>query len=166
MSRNSHGVILLFWMGERLIVTFGRQVYCQILDHLISHSFLHGCGCLFFSFVNIMHSAGTEWWGFLFRACSSTCVALFDVSHCEWLEADSPRPPVVLWEQALVHWISLQAFACLFLPKLPHTLCLCWGLFSPLIFEAVEGAPSLLYINKDLFSSRICMQPQLTLIPV
>lgn len=35
MSRNSHGVILLFWVGERLIVTFGRQVQCRLLDHLM-----------------------------------------------------------------------------------------------------------------------------------
>lgn len=54
-------------MGERLIVTFGRQVYCQILEPLI----LLPLFCMavagffppFYFSMNVIHNLGQSEWG-------------------------------------------------------------------------------------------------------
>lgn len=138
MSRNSHGVILLFWMGERLIVTFGRQVYCQILAHSIFCPF-----CMAVAASSLWKSCilqgRTE--GLLAQAVGLTHVAFFDVSHCEWLQTGRPRFLLSCKNQHL-HWASISS-PCMpfFLPELTYTLCLVLGGFlSLLISEAVYWA--------------------------
>lgn len=133
-------------MGERLIVTFGRQVYCQILDHLIFFfcSFLHGGCCFFFFFVNVMRSAGAEWRVFQTSRSHSRHLFLFtslftDVSHCEWLQAGVPQVPCSLVRaRACEPRHHPAAFACHFLPKLVHAplSASCWGLSLPFGIEA------------------------------
>lgn len=71
MSRNSHGVILLFWVGERLIVTFGRQVQCRLLDHLMFCPFCMAVAVPFSSLWLSCILQAMEWRGFL--PSSHTC---------------------------------------------------------------------------------------------
>lgn len=136
MSRNSHGVILLFWMGERLIVTFGRQVYCQILAHSIFCPFCMAVAASSL-WTSCILQGRTE--GLLAQAVGLTHVAFFDVSHCEWLQAGRPRL-LLSRKNRHLHRASISSPRMpFFLPELTYTLCLALGGFlSPLISEAVS----------------------------
>lgn len=132
MSRNSHGVILQFWMGERLIVTFGRQVYGQILAHSISCPFCMAVASLWTSCIP---QGRTE--GLLAQAVGLTHVALSDVSHCEWLQTGRPGLLLSCKNRHLHRAGSSSPCMPFFLPELTYTLCLALGgPLSPLISEA------------------------------
>lgn len=144
-------------------MTFGRQVYCQILDHLIFVcvcvcSFLHGCGCFFFFLVNVMHLQG---WS-KGAACQGHAAHIHIVYFylliyllvspiVSGFKLVSPGPLLPCKSRSLGATSSRSSLACHLLPKLTPILCLLLGAFlSPLVFEAGHWA-SPLYLNRICF---------------
>lgn len=164
MSRNSHGVILLFWMGERLIVTFGRQVYGQLLDHLIVCPFCMAVAVSVSSLwpscilqgqsdgdlaraAQLTHMLPLFWLVNVRKVMAPGCLLSCKRRHLHQSASSSPCMPFPVW----AHMHSLPRAGRTFFP---HDT---WG-------HVVDPRP--FSINRRLFSSRICMQPQLTRTPV
>lgn len=158
MSRNSHGVILLFWVGERLIVTFGRQVQCRLLDHLMFCPF---CMALAVPSYSLWLSCILQGW-----SDRASCPVHIHVAF--FFDFKLVAPGCLLsCKQRRLHWASIQqplhAFFCLCSRALSASG---WEDFSaPDIWVYVMSPPPV-FINRHLFSSRICMQPRLTQTPV
>lgn len=131
-------------------MTFGRQVYCQILDHLIFCVPFCMAVAVYFSSPCIScilqgRSDGASRRGVPLTFTLSIFFFFFlDVSHCEWFPAGVHQVPCCLvGARACEPRPHAAALACRFLPKLTSTLRrrLLLGASSPLRYLRQGNGP-------------------------